>query len=71
MAPDEKFEHKGEEVRGEAKEKVGRAIGDDRLERQGETDKTSAKVKQAGDKVKDAAGDVKDRVTRDKDDKTV
>lgn len=65
MAADDKVEHKGEELRGGAKSTVGKAVGDDRLERQGENDKTSAKMKQAGDKVKDAADDVKDRMTGD------
>lgn len=64
-----KAENKGEEVRGKLKEGVGRATGDERLERQGQTDQASSKAKQAGENVKDAAGKVKDRVSGDdKDD---
>lgn len=58
-------EHKGEELRGKLKEGVGKATGDDRLERQGQTDQASSKAKQAGDDVKDAAGKLKDRVAGD------
>lgn len=64
----DKAEHKGEEVRGKLKEGIGRATGDERLEKQGQTDQTSSKAKQAGDDLKDAAGKLKDRVTGNKDD---
>ena len=64
----DKAEHKGEELRGKLKEGVGKATGDDRLERQGQTDQASSKAKQAGDDVKDAAGKLKDRVTGDDQD---
>lgn len=65
----DRAEHKGEELRGKLKEGVGKATGDDRLERQGQTDQASSKAKQAGDDAKDAAGKLKDRVTGDdKDD---
>ena len=40
--------------RGDAKEKVGGATGDEALRRQGERDQTKANLKQAGEKVKDA-----------------
>lgn len=66
---EDRAEHKGEELRGKLKEGVGKATGDDRLERQGQTDQASSKAKQAGDDVKDAAGKLKDRVAGDdKDD---
>jgi uncharacterized protein YjbJ (UPF0337 family) len=62
-------EHKGEEIRGKAKEGLGKAIGDDRLENQGQTDQASSRAKQAGDDLKDAAGKMKDRLAGDDDDK--
>lgn len=65
----DRAEHKGEELRGKLKEGVGKATGDDRLERQGQTDQASSKAKQAGDDLKDAAGNLKDRVSGDDDDK--
>lgn len=64
-----KGEHKAEEMRGKLKEGVGGAVGDDRLEKQGQTDQASSRAKQAGDDLKDAAGKMKDRLTDDdKDD---
>lgn len=66
--PEDRDSHKGEEVRGKVKEGVGGAIGDDRLENQGRTDQASARTKQAGDDLKDAAGKMKDRLTGDNDD---
>lgn len=51
-------EHKGEELKGRAKQATGAATGDKDLEREGKADRTSANVKQkaseAVDKVKDA-----------------
>jgi uncharacterized protein YjbJ (UPF0337 family) len=54
VGADEKAQHKGEELRGKAKEAVGRATNDEALENQGKRDQASSDVKQAGDKVKDA-----------------
>ena len=54
MGQDDKTANKVEEIRGEAKEKVGQATGDEALERQGERDQSKANLKQAGEKVKDA-----------------
>lgn len=47
-------QNKGEELRGKAKEGVGRATGDEGLERQGKTDQVKGNLKQAGEKIKDA-----------------
>jgi uncharacterized protein YjbJ (UPF0337 family) len=49
-----KAAHKGEELRGKAKEAVGRATGDRNLEAQGRNDQTRSNLKQAAQKVKDA-----------------
>jgi uncharacterized protein YjbJ (UPF0337 family) len=57
MGTDDKIENKKEELGGKAKEAVGGATGDDALERQGRKDQASAGLKQAGEKVKDAAKD--------------
>jgi uncharacterized protein YjbJ (UPF0337 family) len=54
MGTDDKTENKVDEIRGKAKEAVGKATGDENLERQGENDQTKANLKQAGEKVKDA-----------------
>ena len=54
MGTDDKIDNKVEELGGKAKEKVGRATGDEELEAQGRTDQTKSNLKQAGEKVKDA-----------------
>ena len=54
MGKQDKTNNKVEEVRGEAKEKIGAATDDPALERQGEREQSTANVKQAGEKVKDA-----------------
>ena len=54
MGHDDKTQNKVEEIRGDAKEKIGAATGDENLERQGQTDQSKANLKQAGEKVKDA-----------------
>ena len=54
MARDDKIDNKSEEVTGKVKEGVGRATDDERLEAEGRADQTSANLKQAGEKVKDA-----------------
>lgn len=54
MGTDDKIDNKAEEFGGKAKEKVGKATGDEELEAQGHTDQTKSNLKQAGEKVKDA-----------------
>jgi uncharacterized protein YjbJ (UPF0337 family) len=41
-------------AKGKAKEAAGRVTGNDRLRGKGKSDQAKAKVKQAGEKVKDA-----------------
>ena len=55
MGLDDKIDHKAEDFEGKAKEGVGRVTGDEELEAEGRADQASSSVKQAGDKVKDAA----------------
>jgi len=59
----DKAKHKAEELAGQAKEAVGQALGDRDLEAEGKTDQVSGGVKQAGDKVTDAASKIKDTFT--------
>lgn len=54
MGDDDKIRNMGENVRGEVKEKVGQATGDEELEAQGRGDQAKSDVKQAGEKIKDA-----------------
>jgi uncharacterized protein YjbJ (UPF0337 family) len=57
MAFGDKIKHAGEEAVGKGKEAVGNATGNESLEAEGQTDQAKANVKQAGDKVSDAAKD--------------
>ena len=54
MGDDDKIRNKGQELRGEVKEKVGEATDDEALANQGRGDQTASNLKQAGEKVKDA-----------------
>ena len=53
MALDDKIKNAAENLAGKAKEAVGKATGDERLEAEGKTDQTGAKLKQTGEDVKD------------------
>ncbi|MCA1982367.1 CsbD family protein [Nocardioides nematodiphilus] len=54
MGLDDKMGNKAEELKGEAKERMGGATGDESMQAEGKTDKAKADLKQAGEKVKDA-----------------
>jgi uncharacterized protein YjbJ (UPF0337 family) len=54
MGVEDKFNNTTENAGGKIKEGVGRATDDERLEAEGRGDQTSAKLKQAGEKIKDA-----------------
>jgi len=57
-----------DDLKGRAKEAVGDLTDNDKLKREGKTDRASGKVKdvidKAEDKAKDLVDDVKDRVHR-------
>ncbi len=53
MGLDDKIGNTGEEMSGKAKEGMGRATDDERLEAEGKGDQTQANLKQAGEKIKD------------------
>jgi uncharacterized protein YjbJ (UPF0337 family) len=54
MAAVDKAKNKTQSVKGQVKEKVGEATGNDRLRAKGKTDQAKGNLKQAGEKVKDA-----------------
>jgi uncharacterized protein YjbJ (UPF0337 family) len=64
MGLDDKISNKTEELKGKGKEGAGKATNDQQLEGEGKADQSSAKLKGAGEKVKDAAKDVKDGITK-------
>jgi uncharacterized protein YjbJ (UPF0337 family) len=51
----DKVEHKAEELKGRAKEALGDATGNEQWQAEGKAEQGKANLKQAGDKVKDAA----------------
>ena len=60
MGLDDKISNKTEDLKGKTKEGTGKATGDSQLEGEGKGDQASASMKDGVEKVKDAAGDVKD-----------
>ena len=58
MALDDKIDNKAEELGGKAKEAAGNVTGDQDLKAEGQGDQASSHVKQAGEKIKDAAKDL-------------
>lgn len=57
MGRHEKAKNKAQETKGQIKEAVGKATGDDHLEAEGEADQAKGNLKQAGEKIKDAFTD--------------
>lgn len=57
MATDDKLRNQGQDLKGKAKESIGRATDDEELEAAGRADQTKSSLKQAGEKVKDAIKD--------------
>lgn len=53
MGLDDKIENTAQDVTGKVKEGTGRATDDEQLEAEGKGDQAKAKVKQAGEKIKD------------------
>jgi uncharacterized protein YjbJ (UPF0337 family) len=56
----DKISNKAEKVTGAAKEKLGELRDDDEQKTEGQVDQGKADLKNAGENVKDAAGDAKD-----------
>ena len=54
MGADDKSSNKGQELKGSAKETLGKATGNESMEAEGKADKSKANLKQAGENVKDA-----------------
>jgi uncharacterized protein YjbJ (UPF0337 family) len=54
VTDNDKAKNKAKNLRGKAKEGVGRATGDEGLEKQGKRDQAKTDIKQAGEKLKDA-----------------
>jgi len=50
----DKAKNKGEELKGEAKQQLGKATDDESMRAEGKKDEIKGDLKQAGEKVKDA-----------------
>lgn len=57
MGMGDDIKHNAEDMKGKAKEAVGEATGNERLEAEGHADQASADLKKAGQNVKDAFTD--------------
>lgn len=57
MATDDKIDAKADELKGKAKEAVGRTTDDEELENEGAGDQAKGHMKQAVEKVKDVFKD--------------
>ena len=64
MGLDDKIGNKTEDLKGQAKEHTGSATGNESLEAEGKGDQASASLKDGVEKVKDAAKDLKDGLTK-------
>ncbi|MFB9314317.1 CsbD family protein [Nocardioides plantarum] len=64
MGLGDKISNKAEDLKGQGKEATGRATGDESLEAEGKGDQASASLKDGVEKVKDAAKDIKDGLTK-------
>ncbi|MFJ6086141.1 CsbD family protein [Streptomyces sp. NPDC092369] len=57
MAEEEKGKAKGEQMKGKAKEAVGRVVGNERLTAEGRAEQAKGDARQAKEKVKDVFKD--------------
>jgi len=54
MGVDDKMKNAAQDLTGKGKEAVGKATDNERLEAEGDKDQAEAKLKKAGENVKDA-----------------
>ncbi len=54
MGLDDKIKNAAQDIAGKAKEAIGKATDNDKLEAEGQADQTKAHAKKAGENVKDA-----------------
>ncbi|WP_232677295.1 CsbD family protein [Nocardioides sp. R-C-SC26] len=64
MGIGDKISNKTEDFGGKAKEAAGSATGNQELENEGKADQAKASLKDGVEKVKDAAKDIKDGLTK-------
>ncbi|MCD2190716.1 CsbD family protein [Actinomycetospora soli] len=54
MAVDDTAKNRSQQVKGKAKEQLGKATGNKELERSGQADMVKGEVKERGSKIRDA-----------------
>ena len=64
MGAKDKAANESQNLKGKAKEAVGKVTGNKNLEAKGKVDQAKASAKGAGEKVKDAAAKVKGTIKR-------
>jgi len=64
MGLDDKLDNAADRLSGRGKEAVGAATDDESLRAEGKGQQSEADIKDAGEKAKDALGDVKDAFKR-------
>ncbi len=57
------LEDKFEDIKGKAKEEIGKATGDDQMQAEGVGEQLKASAKEAGQKIADIASKAKDAIT--------
>ena len=62
MSEQQKQGETSDEVRGEAKEKLGQAMGDEELERQGRMDQAKSDLKDAAEEAGSGLGEAAEKV---------
>lgn len=63
MNTEDKIKNESMKLGGKAKEGVGGALGDEQMQAEGRGDQAEGGIRQAGERVKDAAKDIKDGLT--------
>jgi uncharacterized protein YjbJ (UPF0337 family) len=64
MGTKDRASNSAQDAKGRVKEAAGSITGNDDLKNKGKTDQAKAGLKNAGEDLKDAAGNVKDAVTK-------
>jgi uncharacterized protein YjbJ (UPF0337 family) len=67
MSAIDKVKNKLQDMKGKGKESAGKATGDRDMEREGRVDQLKSSAKDVGEKIKDAAGNVRDQAKSESD----
>jgi uncharacterized protein YjbJ (UPF0337 family) len=62
MGTQDKVSNTAQDLKGKLKETAGKATGDESLEKKGKADQVKSAIKDVGEKVKDAASTVEDKL---------